>query len=265
MKMVKKGNVKVEQVEAPPRPVGEIFRPAKEVKPIEGLKILVWGATNTGKSHFSLTAPRPTFVIDTEFGIAPIKHKHNQDDLWILEVAQFDPVVKDVDISRSLELLEEALRSVISYIDDNPDIKGTIVIDSITDVWTWLGIWLEEDAAEVFTKTGQLMRTEWGKANRRYYKMILKLLRSKWHVVATAKEDVVRDEKGNPTNQHIPKVQKNTEYWFDIIMRSTLVDKNTRKFTITKFRSLDVYTTFTNPTWSDVVKFIEEQLKTPIK
>jgi len=225
----------------------------------------VWGATNTGKTHFSLTAPRPTFVIDTEFGVAPIKHKHNEDDLWILEVAQFDPVVKDVDISKSLDLLEEALRSVVAYIDENPDTKGTIVVDSITDVWTWLGIWLEEDAAEVFTKTGVMLRTEWKKANRRYYKMILKLLRSKWHVVATAKEDVVRDEKGDPTNQYMPKVQKNTEFWFDIIMRSTLVDKNIRKFTITKFRSLDVYTTFTNPTWDDVVRFIEEKLKTPIQ
>ena len=70
-----------------------------------------------------------------------------------------------IDPVRSLEKVElatEALKDVT---------KGTIVIDSVSDIWSWLGMWLHYNAqTSTSKKSGKefMMRTEWQHANAKY-------------------------------------------------------------------------------------------------
>jgi len=237
---------------------------------VEGLKVGIYGLPNSGKTHFAMTAPRPIFMIDTEFGARLVAEKFDyKDEILIFEALQLDETTADVDPIRSLVEVEKAMRAIVKYVNDNPSVRGTIVIDSASDIWNWLGIWLEEEGAERFTKTGQIMRTEWGKANKRYMALIYKMLRSKWNVILTGKVQEVYSEKGEPTGMVKARWQKDTEHWLDIVMRADVrinpqTTQPVRTFTITKCRAWNLTGMLTNPTWSDLVQFIEERAKVKI-
>jgi hypothetical protein len=93
-----------------------------------GLKVLVWGEPETGKTHFALTFPPPIYVIDTEFGTAPLLPKFKGKEVYVFPACQLDADVK-VDPVQSIEAVEEAI-SKLGRLD-----KGTIVLDSATDLW----------------------------------------------------------------------------------------------------------------------------------
>lgn len=257
--------------EALSRPrVDEFFKVVSEMPPVEGLKVGVYGPTGSGKTHFALTAPKPVFVIDTEFGCRLVAEKFpEKDQIYIFEALHLDPKTLEVDPVRSLELVEQALTAVIGYVQDHPDVRGTIVIDSMTDIWSWLGIWLDE-SPDTKKKDGHILRFEWGKANKRYIMMIHKLLRSKWHVVLTGKIQEVFDSEGRPVQgMYRPRWQRDTEYWVDIVMRSEVrylpgKTEPLRQFTITKCRAWNLTGTLANPTWDDLVRFIEEKAKVKV-
>lgn len=191
--------------------VDEFFRVVSELPPVEGLKVGVYGVTGAGKTHFALTAPKPIFVIDTEFGARlPAENVGDKDGIYIFEALQLDEETMDVDPIGSLEKVEEALRAVIRYIQENKDQRGTIVLDSASDIWQWLGIWLEEDPGTK-KKEDRILRFEWGKANKRYMLMIQKLLRSKWNIVLTGKVQEVFDVEGKPVlGRYKPRWQKDS-------------------------------------------------------
>lgn len=250
--------------------VDEFFRVVSELPPVEGLKVGVYGVTGAGKTHFALTAPKPIFVIDTEFGARlPAENVGDKDGIYIFEALQLDEETMDVDPIGSLEKVEEALRAVIRYIQENKDQRGTIVLDSASDIWQWLGIWLEEDPGTK-KKDDRILRFEWGKANKRYMMMIQKLLRSKWNIVLTGKVQEVFDAEGKPVlGRYKARWQKDTEYWLDIVLKADIVyppgkTKPVRQFTIVKCRAWNLSGSLTNPTWDDLVTFIEENAKVKI-
>ena len=115
-----------------------------------GIKVLVWGPPETGKTHFALTAPEPIHVIDTEFGTYPLlcKEPFKNKDIRVFEAAQLNVESAEIDPVKSIEAVEEA----ISFLKDINE--GTVVIDSVTDIWQWLGAWLEVTAS-VRTASGR--------------------------------------------------------------------------------------------------------------
>ena len=251
----------------------EFFKPSTELPPVEGLKVGVYGMTDSGKTHFALTAPKPIFVIDTEFGSRLVVDNavplEERDKVYIFEALQLDPETMEPDPIQSLVEVEKALKAVVKYVQEHPDERGTIVIDSASDIWTWIGTWLEEEGAKRRTKTGEVPRFEWGRANKRYLQMIYKLLRSKWHVVLTGKVREIFTEEGAPTGRYRPRWQHDTEHWLDIVIKAekiTPLGKTVpvRQFTIVKCRAWNLTGTLTNPTWNDVVRFIEERAKVKI-
>jgi len=145
-----------------------VLQPAKEVpdasqfwkKPSEiihktGLKVLIFGEPEVGKTHFALTFPEPIFVIDTEFGVAPLlsKEPFKNKDIRVFEACQLDVDTVEVDPIKSIEAVEQAI-TALQRVD-----KGTIVIDSATDIWQWLVAWLEVVASRR-TSSGQPYRFE---------------------------------------------------------------------------------------------------------
>ena len=91
-------------------------------------------AREVGKTHFALTFPEPVYVVDTDLGVAPLlaKPEFRGKDIRIYDAVKLDLENDEVDPIGSLDMLEKALTAL-------RDVKyGTIVIDTITDIWQWI-------------------------------------------------------------------------------------------------------------------------------
>ena len=42
----------------------DFFKRGKDLVHTQGLKIMVWGPTSVGKTHFAMSAPSPIFILD---------------------------------------------------------------------------------------------------------------------------------------------------------------------------------------------------------
>jgi len=94
--------------------MSEFWKPAKEIVHEQGLKILVWGREEVGKevsqnprsavlswlcrlhereglispkTYFCLSAPPPVYVVDTEFGTAPVLRHFKDKEIYVFEAA----------------------------------------------------------------------------------------------------------------------------------------------------------------------------------
>jgi len=132
--------------------------------------------------------------------------------------------------------------------------KGTIVIDSGTDIWDWLGIWKDE---QNFTDPGRL---QWGHANKRYNQFIMMLLHSKWNVLGSFKAEAMVDTKGGDIGTDKAKWQKKTDYWFDVIIEMKKIG-NDRQVIFRGDRFGGNISTLINPTWNDIVTELESNKK----
>jgi len=65
----------------------EFWRPGSQLVHEQGLKILVWGEPEVGKTHFALTAPEPVYVVDTEYGVAPVLRHFKHKRIFVYEAA----------------------------------------------------------------------------------------------------------------------------------------------------------------------------------
>tara|TARA_Y100001938_G_scaffold128710_1_gene182797 strand:- start:38737 stop:39612 length:876 start_codon:yes stop_codon:yes gene_type:complete len=205
--------------------VDALFKPITETNSRRGLKVLVWGEQEVGKTYFGLSFPEPIYVISTEFGVSQLQHHFPDKDIRIMECSEpytdkpqksggatdEDPFA--IDPIRSLEKVElatEALKDVEG---------GTIIVDSISDIWSWLGLWLHYNAATKVSKSSGkefMMRTEWQHANAKYRWLVMRLLSRPCHVVFTSRSGAVYDASGNLTNQTKAKAQGESTYYVDI-------------------------------------------------
>lgn len=199
------------------------FVPSKELR-IHGLKIGVWGAPGTGKTHFSLTFPEPIYVIDTEYGTSKViwKKPFSEKKIYVAEVVELNER-DEVDTIKSLMKAEEAIRSLAEIFPSAREVReprGTIVVDSVSDIWAWYVDYLDITAKRR-TKDGRPMMTEFGIINDRYRALMLMLLSRAAHVVLTAK---VQDQYAMTPNGLAkigvkPRWQKDTPYWVDLVLR----------------------------------------------
>jgi len=166
----------------PPK-LEDLFLKAAEVTIAPRLKCGIWGEPEAGKTYFALTCPEPIYVIDTEFGSAPIARVHFPDkDINIFEVRVVlgtDPL--QVDVAKTLEQVGDAINAL-----QNVE-EGTIVVDSWSDIVKWTNTLIEETATYK-TRDGRPYRFEWGRRNRILMAMIYRLFRSDANLIITAKE-----------------------------------------------------------------------------
>lgn len=192
----------------------EMFKSTKEYNRKRGLKVGVWGAPETGKTHFVCSCPKPVYIIDTEFGSYPVARKFDDEEINIADVVVLNEKTDDVDFIKSLDNIEQAVK-VLSDVRE-----GTIAIDSGSDVWQWIGAWLEKTARRRSKKTGQMLQMEWGRGNERYRNMMLKLLSKEVNFVLTTQEKPSYSADGKQTGV-VPNWQKQTPYWLDMVIRTT--------------------------------------------
>jgi len=198
-----------QQIKEPQK--NEMFVSIKEYKHRRGMKVGVYGAPEVGKTHFACSFPEPIYVVDTEFGCYPVARKFDK-EIHIAEVLVINEETDEVDVAATLDRVEDVIRSL-------KDVKeGTIVIDSGTDIWQWIGAWLEDTAVLRSKQTGKMLQLEWARGNERYRKLLLPLLSKPVHFVITAHHRMIYDASGRPLGIYEPAWQKQTPYWVDLVV-----------------------------------------------
>lgn len=253
------GTTKTKITEAPPINLTDIFKPSVSLEVVPALHMAIYGRAKTGKSWFSLTAKPPLYIIDTE-GSIKINIKSFPEEIrsqiFIAEVLlAADKVNRKVDLTKSLAALTEAIDIITSHAMTQ-DTIGTIVIDSATDIWDWLGIWLEDGLGK--GEGDRINRLEWGKANKRYTQMMYMLLRSNWNVIMTFRAAPAVDNKGSDLGFDKARWQKNSDYWFDLITEITREGSDHIIQTVGG-RFGDEILEFTNASWTEVRDKISKQ------
>lgn len=191
----------------------ELFTSADKYVHKRGLKIGVYGPPESSKTYFCCTCPGDVMLLDTEFGSYPVAKKFKDKTINIADITVINQQTDDIDSNASIARAEIALKTIKDMQ------KGTVCIDSVSDIWSWMGSWLEETASLRSKKTGKMLQLEWGKANARYRNMIVKLLSKPVHVVLTAQQKSVYTSGGQATDMVEPSWQKLTPYWVDIVVR----------------------------------------------
>ena len=191
----------------------KIFKPLGEIAARRKLKIGVWGDKETGKSHVCCSCPPPVYIIDTEMGIAPLRHKFRDKEIYVLETFVEDPVTFKADPIKSLEMAEEAINSLRDVSE------GTIAIDSGTDLWQWISDYMKQEWENRYKGTArEFQQWDWAIANNKYKELMMKLLSRDAVFVITAQPQEVYDVHGRRTGFFQPQWQKKTPFWVDVIV-----------------------------------------------
>jgi len=249
---------------AAPKDPTAYFKPLAEFVHVKSVKVAGWGPPEAGKSYFAMTFPEPIYIIDNELAATAVAHQHFPDkDIRIYEVKIIDPAT---DLPRPLLCLDEMENAIKSL----KDVKtGTIVVDTITDYWSWMGTFVETTAEVRYKKTGKAMRTEWGKANERYKYFVMRLLAMKTvNTVILAQSKRQFDSKGTELAARAPKWQFATPHMTHLEVRFWKVTEEGRmkyNATIQKCRWNRAFNkTVENLTYPMLIKILRDDLKVKV-
>lgn len=198
----------------------DLFKPIDEVEEGEGLKMLIYGKPETGKTYLGLSFPDPIYVISTEFGVKKLRHHFPEKDIRLLECnVPFAAKPTDrkgnvidtpfnTDPETSLKKIEDASFAL-------EQIKGgTVIIDSASDIWSWLSLYLGNvGERSVSKKTGEefIKGTEWAKINEAFRILINRFNSLPCHMVVTA-----RQKDGFEGSEATFKASKDVDHFVDI-------------------------------------------------
>ena len=187
-----------------------------------GVKAFIWGSYGIGKTFFSLSFPEPIYVISTEYGVTQLLNQFPDKDIRVMECT-----VPYTDAPKKLGKVDEglfatdpevSLRNVEKATELLKDItKGTIVLDSGTDLWEWFSAWIDYNA-DKYTGSGTMMRTEWGKVNSKYKNLLMRLISRPVNFVMTGRSQKVYGGDGKESSEEKFSGQKNTPFIPDIVL-----------------------------------------------
>lgn len=247
--------------------IEDYFTISTDLPNISGFRLSVFGESGIGKTHLCSNAPGEIFFIDTEGTAKMVIDKQpieKRKCIRLMNVKQkFTNDVEIINYATTLEGLEQAVDMIYRYTQGTEESKperGTIVIDSMSDVWDWYQFWLSIQTDLVRAKTGKMIQTEWGRANKRHKELLDKLLLTGWNVVVTAQAHPVYDSGGQITQTNDAKWQKGVPFWADV---SGEIRRNGTKteFVIRKCRHEMrlVGSRIEDPTFERIVEFISKE------
>jgi hypothetical protein len=251
-------------------PLEELFTPSVNMSRVPGCKLGVYADAGVGKTYLALSAKKPIYVIDTENSarmIAKNFPKKEQESIHILEVLKFmesKGTEEKIDYSQSLIAVMQAVNVLEKKIKDTPlGEEGTIVIDSASDVWSWLTQWLMEQKDLKYTSSGFLMQTEYSRRNRRWADFLATLRACGWHVVLTFKSVAKYDGKGAKTDEKDLVAHWETKYAWNNVGELLADGIGGTRFILRKTRDGKQANPTTdileNPNWIDIIHMLEKR------
>lgn len=191
------------------------FKTLTEAKKNRGLKILSYGNFSTGKTHFALSSTEPVFIIDTENGASPLANKFP--NAKVLNIYNTDN--DDADEKDEVKNFENFVNAV-NYLIALPDEEvGTIVVDSISDIWVWCQGYCKIKIFKLNIEERLKQRFDWGIINNMFKKVIMKLINAKCNVIFTAREGEIYDNASGPSGRVKPETQKKVPFFVDVVLR----------------------------------------------
>ena len=193
-----------------------------------GIKVLVFGESNGGKSKFLASMPRPLAVIDSgaESGIQPYLRPCELDDDGkpIINLERVKRGEEDVcfTVTNPVEL-----QLALDWILANQAILNSVGIDGITNAWEdHRDFWQDELGKE------QLQGGDWKKVKGPWKKNLKALMQSRLNVALSAhlrdleysREAVAPGVEGKLTikPQEVPAVEKNIPYIVDLTIQMSI-------------------------------------------
>lgn len=191
-----------------------LFKKPEEVK--SGLKFLIYGATGTGKTWFTLSFPK-IVGIDTEDGWSRYVNK---------------PIGKNISLiltSSSASDLEEALEEIEEELIGTNEIK-TFALDSYTKIYENQQFALQSLAEKRQRRKGGdtedvgMSVRDWGKLKLNTKKIQatqLKLASMGINIIDVAQEADIKEKRGENwvVVGHKPDLSKGVEFDYDVVLR----------------------------------------------
>jgi hypothetical protein len=237
----------------------ELFTLLSDAEKKRGLKILCYGDFSTGKTHFGLTADGPTYVIDTENGVSPLANKFPNAKVLNINSKNLDSIEEEQTEVENYLKLQEA----IEYLTNLPENEvGTIIIDSLTDVWSWCQAYAKIKKFKLSIDDRLKQQFDWGIINGMYNRIIMKLINMNCNVVFTARQNEVYSGPGQPSGQYTPACQKRTPFFVDIVLNHNKKFVNGKFVFVAKVEKLRqdgeiMGTLIESPTFEKLKKVIE--------
>lgn len=175
-----------------------------------GIVCLLFGDSSSGKTYVSQTFPEPIYIIDTEQRAIKTKWEHfNNKEIHIVDPYEINTIPgQSNDCFDTHATIENITRTIIWYSNEvkSGRIKGgTLVIDSVSDIWKHVMEWGMIELSHYTNKDGSkkadlmLMRinnqTDWRICNKRFDEIagsvLRRLLPYGINIVLTAREEQV--------------------------------------------------------------------------
>lgn len=253
--------IKTKKKEAAKKPSAKsLFKPAIDIPKAKRIRCGLFSRAKAGKTHFALTAKRPIYFLDTEKSAQLLVKQLPEDvqrEIYILDLVDFaERKGNHLDVVQSMEVAFDVIGELLDDIRTSPEV-GTIVIDSMTDLWDYLKIWLDENVDQNKKFGDTIMGTEWGKANKRWKELMNLLKASDWNVILTFKtKERYVDKKASGIID--PDWQKNTFHDLDLNFEIVKTGDEHR-FICHGGRFGDKYEDLINPTFDDVRKYLQQK------
>lgn len=146
-----------QESDGPPEPASAVT-PSQAADWERRWKMMVWGPPKLFKTHLSFTMPEPIAFIDCEGKADDIAAKFENKDIRIWQPKRMS-AEPDTKFRRAKKALDEALEWLDWYWE-NEDKRGTIVVDSMTQMWEWAQVHHKLENYPVKAKEGKLADIE---------------------------------------------------------------------------------------------------------
>lgn len=215
--MAEKGKKEKQQTVVPVK-----FQKLSPELTIQKLKIGVHGLQKSGKTRFAMSSCinfGPTYIIATEPGIKPLARLFPDKEIYFCEVYEPDYTgIFEVEATKTLGNIDQAVRQIRKMVLENPKSVGTVVVDSVTDVWKWVQEWMKMEVLKIDKTARVKQQWDWGHANAKYQNIIMQLISLPCHVILTAQDREVWAGAGQPTGTYEARWQNQTPFWVDIVI-----------------------------------------------
>lgn len=200
------------------------------------LKVGVHGLQKTGKTRFALSASvhhGPLYIIATEPGLFPLARLFPEGEIYFAENSAGEPTVYELDETDTFELeatktlknIDNAVREIRKKCLADPTKVGTVVVDSVSDVWSWVQSWMKLDLLKLDKTARVRQHWDWQYANDKYQNIIMQLISLPAHVILTAQDREEYTGAGQPAGTYEARWQNRTPFLVDIIIGMHKVKK----------------------------------------